>query len=70
MVLNERAELVSVYDKINLVPFGEYVPFDALLSGIGIQKLTHGRGSFAGGRFAAPTLNHPGAAAGAGPRLL
>ena len=58
--MNDRAELVSVYDKIKLVPFGEYVPFDALLSGIGIQKLTHGRGSFAEGVSPRQLLTIPG----------
>jgi apolipoprotein N-acyltransferase len=60
IVLNDRGELVSVYDKIKLVPFGEYVPFDALLSGIGIQKLTHGRGSFAEGVSPRQLLTIPG----------
>src|SRR6185312_13649114 len=46
VVLDEQAKVVSVYDKIKLVPFGEYVPFEAALATIGIQKLTHGRGGF------------------------
>ena len=36
------------------------MPFDALLSGIGIQKLTHGRGSFAGGVSPRQLLTIPG----------
>ena len=60
LVLDDQAKLVSIYDKIKLVPFGEYVPFDAFLSAIGIQKLTHGRGSFAEGGSPRQLLNVPG----------
>ncbi|WP_052699135.1 apolipoprotein N-acyltransferase [Hyphomicrobium sp. 99] len=60
LVLNERAEPVATYDKINLVPFGEYVPWEATLATIGIQKLTHGRGSFAVGSVPRPLMTIPG----------
>ncbi len=59
LVLDDQAKLVGAYDKIKLVPFGEYVPFDALLSEIGIQKLTHGRGSFAEGVSPRPLFTVP-----------
>ena len=35
-----------VYDKIQLVPFGEYLPLQPLLEAIGLQQLTRGRGGF------------------------
>ena len=38
--------LRGLYDKFHLVPFGEYIPFDAFLNQLGIEKLTGGRGSF------------------------
>ena len=59
LVLDDQAKLVGAYDKIKLVPFGEYVPFDSLLSAIGIQKLTHGRGSFAEGVSPRPLFTVP-----------
>ena len=60
VVLDDQAKLVGAYDKIKLVPFGEFVPFDVLLSAIGIQKLTHGRGSFAEGVSPRPLFTVPG----------
>jgi apolipoprotein N-acyltransferase len=41
--------LQHVYDKFHLVPFGEYVPFAALLNRLGITKLTPGEAGFSAG---------------------
>lgn len=60
LVLNDRAELVATYDKTHLVPFGEYMPYEKTLSAVGIQKLTHGRGSFATGPEPRPLMHIPG----------
>ncbi len=60
LVLNHRAEPIATYDKIHLVPFGEYMPFESTLSAIGIEKLTHGRGSFATGKEPRPLMSIPG----------
>jgi apolipoprotein N-acyltransferase len=47
-IFGRAGELVGVYDKFHLVPFGEYLPLEPLLSAIGLTKLV-GIGSFASG---------------------
>jgi apolipoprotein N-acyltransferase len=39
----------AVYDKFRLVPFGEYMPMDALMTKIGFKALTHTGDSFTRG---------------------
>ncbi len=60
LVLNERAEPVTSYDKTHLVPFGEYMPYEKTLAAIGIEKLTHNRGSFGTGPEPRPLMTIPG----------
>ena len=52
LVLDGAARILSVYDKIRLVPFGEYVPFRAWLPGV--PKLTDGAVDFSPGTDPAP----------------
>lgn len=48
--LGSDAIILSSYDKLHLVPFGEYLPFQTLLEWIGLEQLTNLKGGFAQGR--------------------
>src|SRR5262249_3878977 len=60
LVLDEKAQPLATYDKTHLVPFGEYMPYEKTLAAIGIEKLTHARGSFATGPEPRPLMQIPG----------
>ncbi|MCK0198020.1 apolipoprotein N-acyltransferase [Ancylobacter sp. 6x-1] len=45
--LDHEGALVATADKVHLVPFGEYLPFQSMLESIGLQQLTRVRGGFA-----------------------
>lgn len=60
MLFGEGGELQQVYDKIHLVPFGEYLPMQGVLERIGLQQLTRRRGGFASGPVPRPLLAVPG----------
>ena len=49
VVLNHKLDILSVYNKINLVPFGEFLPFEKILSKFGLKKITKGYNSFSSG---------------------
>ena len=48
-IFNNNLELVYNYNKINLVPFGEFLPFEKFLNKIGLKTITNNFGSFTSG---------------------
>lgn len=47
-------EVVGIYDKHRLVPFGEYLPADALMTRLGVKSMAHLGDGFATGPRPAP----------------
>ena len=53
-VFNNNLDLISSYNKVNLVPFGEFTPFESILGLIGLKPLTNSYQSFSSGKNRVP----------------
>jgi apolipoprotein N-acyltransferase len=47
--IDHEGNVLSVYDKVHLVPFGEYLPFQETLEKLGFMQLTKVQGGFLSG---------------------
>jgi apolipoprotein N-acyltransferase len=45
-VIDHDGSILSIYDKLHLVPFGEYLPLQGLMERLGLEQLTKVQGGF------------------------
>jgi apolipoprotein N-acyltransferase len=57
-VMDSEARILGIYDKVHLVPFGEYLPFEGALRAIGITQLTQSDTGFSSGTTR-PVMKEP-----------
>ena len=53
-IFNNKLDLISKYNKVNLVPFGEFIPFKNILGLIGLKTITNNYQPFSSGETRIP----------------